>query len=67
MQFFGLPNFCSPARLILDLDTYECADLLGVFPAFLKKVADIIAPKLSIIFRKLIRLFMIVSGELEFC
>ena len=32
-------------RLLIDLDTYG-----GVFPPFLKKVADIIAPKLSIIF-----------------
>ena len=41
--------------LLLDLDTYGGVDPLGVFPLFLK-VADIIARKLSIIFRKLIRL-----------
>ena len=29
---------------------------LGVFPLFIKKVVDIIAPKLSIIFIRLIRL-----------
>ena len=29
---------------------------MGVFPLFLKMVADIIAPKLSIILRRLIRL-----------
>ena len=40
--------------LLLDLDTYGGVDPLGVFPLFLKKVADIIAPKQSIIFRKLI-------------
>ena len=43
-------------RLLLDLDTYGGVDPLGVFPLFLKKVADIIAPKLGIIFRRLIRL-----------
>ena len=42
--------------LLLDLDTYRGVDPLGVFPLFLKKVTDIIALKLSIIFRKLIRL-----------
>ena len=42
--------------LLLDLDTYGRVNPLGVFPVFLKKVADIIAPKLSIIFRRLIRL-----------
>ena len=43
-------------RLLLDLDTYGGFDPLGVFPLFLKKVADIIAPKLSIIICRLIRL-----------
>ena len=43
-------------RLLLDLDTYRGVDPLGVFPLFLKKVADIISPKLSIIFYELIRL-----------
>ena len=41
-------------RLLLDLDTYD-VDPLGVFPLFLKMVVDIIAPNLSIIFRRLIR------------
>ena len=41
--------------LLLDLGTYGGVDPLGVFPIFLKMVADIIAPKLSIIFRGLIR------------
>ena len=36
--------------------TYGGVELFGVFPLFLKKLADIIAPKLSIIFRRLIRL-----------
>ena len=43
-------------RQLLDLDTYGGVDPLGVFPLFLKMVADIIAPKLSIIFHGLIRL-----------
>ena len=42
-------------RLLLDLDTYGVVDPLGVFPLFLKMVADISASKLSIIFRGLIR------------
>ena len=42
-------------RLLLDLDTYCGVDLFGVFPLFLKMVADIIAPKLCIIFPGLIR------------
>ena len=42
-------------RLLLDLDTYGGINPLGVFPLFLKMVADIIAPKLSIHFRGLIR------------
>ena len=43
-------------RLLLDLDTYGGVNHLGVFALFLKKVADIIAQKLSIIFSRLIRL-----------
>ena len=42
-------------RLLLDIDTYGGVDPLGVFSLFMKKVADIIAQKLSIIFRGLIR------------
>ena len=36
--------------LLLDLDTFDGVDTFGVFPLFLKIVADIIVPKLSIIF-----------------
>ena len=43
-------------HLLLDLDTYGGVDPLGVFPLFLKKVADIIAPNLRIIFCRLIGL-----------
>ena len=42
-------------------------DPLDVFPLFLKKVADIIAPKQSIIFRRLIHPSGIVSGVLAVC
>ena len=33
-----------PLRLLLDLDTYVGVDPFCLFPQFLKKVADIIAP-----------------------
>ena len=49
-------RICVLLRLLLDLDTYRGVDLLGVFPSFQQKVADIIAAKLSVIFRELIRL-----------
>ena len=55
MQFFDLRTSVL-LRLLLDLDTYGGVDPLRVFLLFLKKVADIIAPKLTIIFRRLIRL-----------
>ena len=43
-------------RMLLDLDMHVGVDPLGVFSLFINKVSDIIAPKLSIIFRRLIRL-----------
>ena len=48
--------FRTPVLLCLPLDLYRYGgvDLLGVFPLFLKMVADIIALKLSIIFLGLI-------------
>ena len=52
MQYFDLPNL--GRRPLIDLDTCGGVDPLGVFPLYLKKVADIIAPKLSFIFRTLI-------------
>ena len=36
--------------VFFSIDTYGGVDPLGVFPLFLKKVADIIAPNLSMIF-----------------
>ena len=49
-------------HLLLDLDSYSGVDHLGVFPLFFKMVADIVAPKLSVTFWRLIR-----SGSLPVC
>ena len=44
-------------RLLLDLDPYGGTDPLGMFPLFLKRTADVImAPRLSVVFRRLVRL-----------
>ena len=43
-------------RLLLDLDPYSGTDPLGMFPLFLKRTADIMAPRLSVVFRRLVRL-----------
>ena len=56
MQFFGHPNNSLAIRILLDLNTYRGVDPLGVSPLFLKKVVDIIAQKLRIVFGRLIRL-----------
>ena len=53
MQFFIIRTSVL-LRLLLDLDTCGGVDPLGAFLLFLKSVADIIALKLSIIFRRLI-------------
>ena len=42
-------------RLLLDLDDYGGTDSLGMFPIFLKKT-DVMAPCLSVVFRRLVRL-----------
>ena len=42
--------------LLLDLDPYGGTDPLGMFPLFLKRTADVIAPRLSVVFRRLVRL-----------
>ena len=49
-------------RLLLDLDPYGGADPLGLFPIFLKRTADVMAPRLSVVFRRLFRL-----GSFEDC
>ena len=43
-------------RLLLDLDPYGGPDPLGMFLLFLKRKADVLAPRLSVVFRRLIRL-----------
>ena len=43
-------------RLLLDLDPYGGTDPLGMFPLFLKRTADVLAPRLSVVFRRLLRL-----------
>ena len=43
-------------RLFLDLDPYGLTDPLGMFPLFLKKTVDVMAPLLSVVFRRLVRL-----------
>ena len=43
-------------RLLLDLDPYGGTDTLGMFPLFLKRTADVMAPRLSVVFRRLVRL-----------
>ena len=42
-------------RLLLDLDPYGGTDPLGMFPLFLKRTADVMAPLLSAVFRRLVR------------
>ena len=37
-------------RLLLDLDPYGGPDPLGMFPVFLKRTADVMAPRLSEVF-----------------
>ena len=43
-------------RLLLDLDPYGGTDILGVFPHFPKRTADVMAPRLSVVFWWLVRL-----------
>ena len=43
-------------HLLLDLDPYGGPDPLGMFPLFLKRTADIMAPRFSVVFRRLVRL-----------
>ena len=41
---------------MLDLDPYGGTETLGMFPLFLKRTADVMAPRLSVVFRRLVRL-----------
>ena len=43
-------------RLLLDLDPYGGTDSLGFLPVFLKRTADVMAPRLSVVFLRLVRL-----------
>ena len=43
-------------RLLLDLDPYGGTDPLGMFPLFLKRTADVMAPRLSVLFLRFFRL-----------
>ena len=43
-------------HLLLDLDPYGGTDPLGMFPLFLKRTADVMASRLRVVFRRLVRL-----------
>ena len=43
-------------RLLLDLDPYWGSNTLGMFPLFLKRTADVLDPRLSVVFWRLVRL-----------
>ena len=43
-------------RLLLDLDPCGGTDPLGMFPLFIKRTADVMALRLSVVFRRLVRL-----------
>ena len=43
-------------RLLLYLDLYGGTDPLGMFPLFLQRTADVMAHRLSVVFRRLVRL-----------
>ena len=43
-------------RLLFDLNPYFGTDSLGMFHLFLKRTADVMAPRLNVVFRRLIRL-----------
>ena len=43
-------------RLLLELDPYGGIDPLGMFPLFLKRTADVLAPCLSVVFQRYVSL-----------
>ena len=43
-------------HLFLDLDPYGDTDPLGMFPRFLQRTADVLAPRLSVVFRRRLHL-----------
>ena len=58
--FPSLTTFAFRSRevrhLLLDLDPCGGTDPLGMFPLFPKRTADVMAPRLSVVFRRLVRL-----------
>ena len=42
-------------RLVLDLVTHGGTEPLGMFPLFVKRTADVLAPRHSVMFRRLVR------------
>ena len=42
--------------LLLDLDPYGGPDPLGIVPLFHRRTADVMAPRLSVVFRRLVHL-----------
>ena len=46
---------------MLDLDPYRGSDPLDVFPPFLKRAADVLAPQLSVVFWLLVRLGILLA------
>ena len=69
-EAFELPLTCHPSpslttfafmsrevrHLLLDFDSYGGTDPLCMFSLFLKRTADVMAPHLSVVFRRLVRL-----------
>ena len=43
-------------RVLLDLEPYGGTDPLGMFPLFLKKTAEVLAPRLAVVFPRFLRL-----------
>ena len=43
------------SRLLLDLDSSGGTDPLGMLPLFLKRYVDVLGPRLSVMFRQLVR------------
>ena len=57
-ESLDLPLTChpSPRLTTVDLDPYGGSDPLGMFPLFLKRTADVLVPRLSVVFRRPVRL-----------
>ena len=67
-QAVDLPLTCHPSpsltifairskevrRFLLDLDLFGGTDRLGMFPLFLERTADVMAPRLSVVFQRLV-------------